>query len=187
MPFPLARATRRMTGASSCPTRLPSRPWGSARDPEPEPLGAVRSPGRGTIRRRSSACRSRRSRRRKSSKGRIALKETAGRARRHDRGSGIGFLRIPDARQGTARPVSDPGAHEQCRPHGGRPLVPEDRAGCARVLEALSDAPALGTLAVEVPGNGRRQARASASLGPGDGHHDRGDQARRTAGTEAIS
>ena len=65
--------------------------------------------------------------------------------------------------------------------------MPEDRAGCARALEALSDAPALGTLAVEVPGNGRRQARASASLGPGDGHHDRGDQARRTAGTEAIN
>ena len=42
-----------------------------------------------------------------------------------------------------------------------RKLVPEDSAGCARMLEALSDAPALGTLAVEVPGNGRRKARTA--------------------------
>jgi hypothetical protein len=40
-----------------------------------------------------------------------------------------------------------------------RKLVPEDSAGCARMLEALSDAPALGSLTVEVPGNGSRKPR----------------------------
>jgi hypothetical protein len=40
-----------------------------------------------------------------------------------------------------------------------RKLVPEDSAGCARMLEALGDAPALGTMTVEVPGNGSRKAR----------------------------
>ncbi len=42
-----------------------------------------------------------------------------------------------------------------------RKLVPEDSAGCCRMLEALSNAPALGTMTVEVPGNGRRQARVA--------------------------
>jgi hypothetical protein len=40
-----------------------------------------------------------------------------------------------------------------------RKLVPEDSEGCARMLEALGDAPALGTITVEVPGNGSRKAR----------------------------
>src|SRR5271167_2933272 len=42
-----------------------------------------------------------------------------------------------------------------------RKLVPEDSAGCASMLEALSIAPALGTLAVAVPSNGRRKARSA--------------------------
>ena len=42
-----------------------------------------------------------------------------------------------------------------------RKLVPEDSAGCTRMLEALSDAPALGTMTVEVPGCGRRKARTA--------------------------
>jgi hypothetical protein len=40
-----------------------------------------------------------------------------------------------------------------------RKLVPEDSDGCARMLEALSDAVALGAMSVEVPGNGSRKAR----------------------------
>ena len=40
-----------------------------------------------------------------------------------------------------------------------RRLVPEDSEGCARMLEALSVAPALGSMTVEVPGNGSRKAR----------------------------
>ena len=42
-----------------------------------------------------------------------------------------------------------------------RKLVPEQSAGCTRMLEALSDAPVLGSLAVEVPGNGSRKARTA--------------------------
>jgi Transposase DNA-binding/Transposase Tn5 dimerisation domain len=42
-----------------------------------------------------------------------------------------------------------------------RKLVPEDSEGCGRMLEALSDAPALGTMTVEVPGNGSRKARTA--------------------------
>jgi len=42
-----------------------------------------------------------------------------------------------------------------------RKLVPEESAGCTRMLEALSDAPVLGSLAVEVPGNGSRKARTA--------------------------
>jgi Transposase DNA-binding/Transposase Tn5 dimerisation domain len=42
-----------------------------------------------------------------------------------------------------------------------RKLVPEDSEGCARMLEALSDAPALGSMKVEVPGNGSRKARTA--------------------------
>ena len=42
-----------------------------------------------------------------------------------------------------------------------RKLVPEDSAGCASMLEALSDAVILGSMAVPVPGNGRRKARTA--------------------------
>jgi hypothetical protein len=42
-----------------------------------------------------------------------------------------------------------------------RKLVPEDSAGCTRMLEALSDAPALGSMRIEVPGNGSRKARTA--------------------------
>src|ERR1039457_1267285 len=40
-----------------------------------------------------------------------------------------------------------------------RKLVPEESAGCASMLEALSVAPALGSIAVPVPRNGSRKAR----------------------------
>jgi hypothetical protein len=42
-----------------------------------------------------------------------------------------------------------------------RKLVPEESAGCTRMLDSLSDAPVLGSLAVEVPGNGSRKARTA--------------------------
>ena len=42
-----------------------------------------------------------------------------------------------------------------------RKLVPEDSAGCATMLEALSLASALGSLAVAVPSNGSRKARTA--------------------------
>ena len=42
-----------------------------------------------------------------------------------------------------------------------RKLVPEDSEGCTRMLDALSDASALGTMTVEVPSNGSRKARTA--------------------------
>lgn len=42
-----------------------------------------------------------------------------------------------------------------------RKLVPEESEGCVRMLESLSEAPALGTMTVEVPGNGSRKARTA--------------------------
>ena len=162
-PLPLARATRRMTEASSCPTRLSSRPWGSARDPEPEPVGAVRSPG-GALSREDRAPTGHGDQGEgKSSKGRIALKETAGRAHRHDRGSGF-FEFLTHAKELRVQYLIR--AHtDSAGRMAGRLLVPEDRAGCAPVLETLSNAPALGALAVEVPGNGRRPARSGEGAG----------------------
>ena len=52
-------------------------------------------------------------------------------------------------------------AHYLIRARTDRKLVPEDSAGCVRMQEALSDAPALGRMTVEVPGNGRRKARTA--------------------------
>lgn len=42
-----------------------------------------------------------------------------------------------------------------------RKLVSEDSEGCSRMLEALADAAALGTMSVEVAGNGSRKARTA--------------------------
>jgi hypothetical protein len=42
-----------------------------------------------------------------------------------------------------------------------RLLVPEDSQGCQSMLEALSGAQALGTLTIEIPGNGKRKARTA--------------------------
>lgn len=42
-----------------------------------------------------------------------------------------------------------------------RLLVPEDSEGCSRLLEAIADAPVRGALTVQIPGNGRRKARAA--------------------------
>ena len=50
-------------------------------------------------------------------------------------------------------------AHTLIRARTDRKLVPEDSAGCVRMQETLGDAPALGSMVIEVPGNGRRKAR----------------------------
>lgn len=42
-----------------------------------------------------------------------------------------------------------------------RRLVPEDSAGSSSILEALVETPVLGTLTVEIPGNGQRKARTA--------------------------
>lgn len=52
-------------------------------------------------------------------------------------------------------------AHYLIRARTDRTLVPEDSAGCDHMLEALSLAPALGSLTIAVPGNGGRKARTA--------------------------
>ena len=47
------------------------------------------------------------------------------------------------------------------RARSDRKLVAEDSEGCASMLEALSLAPALGSITVAVPSNGRRKARTA--------------------------
>lgn len=42
-----------------------------------------------------------------------------------------------------------------------RKLVAEDSEGCESILEALASAEVLGTLAVDIPGNGKRKARTA--------------------------
>ncbi len=44
-----------------------------------------------------------------------------------------------------------------------RKLVPEDSEGSASMLEALSDAPVLGSLTVPIPSNGSRKARTASA------------------------
>jgi hypothetical protein len=47
------------------------------------------------------------------------------------------------------------------RARTNRTLVAEDSEGCTSILEALSAAPVLGTLTVEIPSNGKRKARTA--------------------------
>ena len=52
-------------------------------------------------------------------------------------------------------------AHFLIRARSNRHLVSEDSEGHTRMLDAFASAPVLGSLAVEVPGNGRRKARTA--------------------------
>ena len=47
------------------------------------------------------------------------------------------------------------------RARSNRQLVSEDSAGYQSILEAITAAPLLGTMAVDIPGNGKRKARAA--------------------------
>jgi Transposase DNA-binding len=94
-----------------------------------------------------------------SSKWLVALKETVERAP-----AGVPVVTVADRESDFfeflthARELR---AKYLIRARTDRKLVPEDSAGCARMLEALSDAAALGTMRVEVPGNGSRKARSA--------------------------
>jgi hypothetical protein len=93
------------------------------------------------------------------SKWLLALRETQERVRRKvnlvtvaDRESDF-FEFITQAQEHRARFLV-----RACR---DRQLVPEDSEGYASMLEALAATPALGTLEVEIPSNGRRRARTA--------------------------
>ena len=94
-----------------------------------------------------------------SSKWLVALRETVrayalGRAGRHGGGSGIGFLRVPHASQRTAREVSDPRTH---RSQAGA----RRQRGLRQYARGAQRRPALGSITVAVPSNGRRKARTA--------------------------
>src|ERR1019366_3952618 len=94
-----------------------------------------------------------------SSKWLVALRETLERAP-----AGVPVVTVADRESDFFEFLTQ--AKEQrakylIRARTDRKLVPEDSEGCVRMLEALSDAAALGTMAVEVPGNGSRKARTA--------------------------
>ena len=92
-----------------------------------------------------------------SAKWLVALKETAERAP-----AGVAVVTVADRESDFFEFLThadDLQAHTLIRARTDRKLVPEDSAGCVRMQEALSDAPALGSMVIEVPGNGRRKAR----------------------------
>ena len=94
-----------------------------------------------------------------SSKWLIALKETAQRAP-----AGVPIVTVADRESDFFEfltQAKELRAKYVIRARTDRKLVPEDSAGCARMLEALSDTPALGGMTVEVPGNGSRKPRTA--------------------------
>lgn len=94
-----------------------------------------------------------------SSKWLVALKETVQRAP-----AGVPIVTVADRESDFFEfltQAKELRAKYVIRARTDRKLVPEDSAGCARMLEALSDVPALGSMTVEVPGNGSRQARTA--------------------------
>ncbi len=94
-----------------------------------------------------------------SSKWLVALKETVERAP-----AGVSIVTVADRESDFFEFLThakELRAKYLIRARTDRKLVPEDSAGCTRMLEALSDAPVLGTLMIEVPGNGRRKARSA--------------------------
>ncbi|MHB1781031.1 IS4 family transposase [Acidithiobacillus sp.] len=94
-----------------------------------------------------------------SAKWLVALKETIERAP-----SGVPVITVADRESDFFEfltQAQDLQAHYLIRARTDRKLVPEDSAGCTRMLEALSDTPALGSMTIEVPGNGSRKARTA--------------------------
>ena len=95
-----------------------------------------------------------------SAKWLMALKETVERAP-----AGVPVVTVADRESDFFEFLThaqDLQAHYLIRARTDRKLVPEDSAGCTRMLEALSDAPAWGSMTIEVPGNGSRKARTAA-------------------------
>jgi len=94
-----------------------------------------------------------------SSKWLIALKETVERAP-----AGVPVVTVADRESDFFEFLThakELRAKYLIRARTDRKLVPEDSEGSVRMLDALSDAPALGTMTVEIPGNGSRKARTA--------------------------
>jgi Transposase Tn5 dimerisation domain len=94
-----------------------------------------------------------------SSKWLIALKETVERAP-----AGVPVITVADRESDFFEFLThakDLHAKYLIRARTDRKLVPEDSEGCVRMLDALSDTPALGNMTVEIPSNGSRKARTA--------------------------
>jgi hypothetical protein len=94
-----------------------------------------------------------------SSKWLIALRETVERAP-----AGVPVVTVADRESDCFEfltQAKELRAKYLIRARTDRKLVPEDSAGCASMLEALSVAPALGSIPVAVPSNGSRKARTA--------------------------
>jgi hypothetical protein len=125
-----------------------------------------------------------------SSKWLIALRETAARAP-----AGVPVVTVADRESDFFEFLThakELRAKYLIRARTDRKLLPEDSAGCASMLEALSDAPALGSMRIEVPGNGSRKARTAcievrvaqvAIQAP----HRRGAHAKASGSSESVT
>jgi hypothetical protein len=94
-----------------------------------------------------------------SAKWLLGLRETLERAPR-----GVKLITVADRESDFFEFIAEAQAHRALfliRARTDRLLVPEDSEGCASLLEAIADAPVLGALTVEIPGNGRRKARSA--------------------------
>jgi hypothetical protein len=94
-----------------------------------------------------------------SSKWLLALRETVEHAPR-----GVQVVTVADRESDFFEFITqatEQRAHFLIRARTDRKLVPEDSEGCASMLEALSDAPVLGSLTVPIPSNGSRKARTA--------------------------
>ena len=94
-----------------------------------------------------------------SSKWLVALRETMERAP-----SGVPVVTVADRESDFFEfltQAQELRAKYLIRARTDRKLVPEDSEGCASMLEALSVAPALGSITVPVPSNGSRKARTA--------------------------
>jgi hypothetical protein len=94
-----------------------------------------------------------------SSKWLVALRETVERAP-----AGVPVITVADRESDFFEFLThakELGAKYLIRARTDRKLVPEDSEGCSSMLDALSDAPALGSMTIEVPSNGSRKARTA--------------------------
>jgi hypothetical protein len=95
-----------------------------------------------------------------SAKWLLALKETVAR-----KPQGVQFITVADRESDFFEFLTQAEqlrASYLIRARTDRQLVAEDSEGCVSLLEALAEAKALGTLTVQIPGNGSRRSRTAA-------------------------
>lgn len=147
----------RMTADSSCTTRSPSRPRGVPLGILSQSIWARREVPVEDYQEKIERLQVTVIEEKESAKWLVALSETVERAP-----AGVAVVTVADRESDAFEfltQAQELRAKALIRARIHRKLVPEDRAGCVRMLEALSDAPALGSMTVEVLGNGRRKAR----------------------------